>query len=1740
MKTLINKKLIMILFALLLSNFSVVYPQLIVTSENIKDNEYKLNIKDQTSFLELQEHYLLDLHLTQVPYFYRDLFLSIPDSKIRNIQISKRNYTKISGLINEKLFNAIINSSDQYQTEVINLGSFHVKEENILHIKIRGISRDLQNYLNEFELLIEFEQKFNTFEETKIVTKSEFKQNKISFKNYSKKTAKLTNGLSNVPSGFIKIGVANDGIFRINYSDLINQKINPISIDPLNFKLLLRGEEIPIFVSGENDNSFDVTDYIEFYGEKNYGKKHREIGRFDEQYNEYLNRYSDTTIFFLTWEEGQGKRVLSNYNDTETTNDTINYYYKIDRFESNGWYDFSIANVVRREFPYWNENKTWHEQQLVGGSSRSKTFNLSNIVPNKSTFIFAKLLDFASNVTQKSHLLGLSVNDNGNIYDSTYLDKYGKVVLSAEIPSTALVEGSNKLSIHSFNTEATLNSCLVDWYEIEYPKILKYDKGNILIDASKYPIGASVFKISDISQEEIFVWNLGDEVKRYVFDNIKNTLSFGDTVFSSTKFFITDTTALLKPKLYGYFKNPQLSNSQDQAEYLIITNSKFFEKANEYATFIASNYNTSTKVIDIDDIYNEYSFGFFEPEAIKDFLVSIRENWQSAKPKYLFLVGSATFDYYGNKHKYFGIPRKINIVPSYGSPVSDNWYALFDSLNTFVPEINIGRIPVSEIEQFEWYFQKHKEHLETGYTEWNKKFIFFSGGNGDNKVEMDLLKDVNTFIIDNYSKPPPVSGLVNHFYKTVNPPTNYGPISATQFEKTIDEGGIFISYLGHSGTRTWDNGITEVNQISNKVNKYPLITDFGCSTVRFAEPDVTSFSELFTLDKNGQALVYIGNSSLGFLSTATSFPKLFYKSLLKDSILTISESLNNAKLDLIKNYGSSDLNKLFILSNTLIGDPIIAIKLPGKPNLLISDVDIEIDVNENNDSTVVGINYKNYGNSLSDSVTISIIHTFNNNVEYLNFRKPIPQLEDSLKIKIFTKDKLGVHNITVKLDADENLDEIYENDNEAKTQFTIFSKSIRALLPTSNENALLNHLTLINPSFNLQNSGFTFEFDSSSSFTNSYKSEQNFDTLFTKINIPEYYKKRIFFRTKLHNELSPGNAITFYHGSSNYLLKDSASYSQSEFNKVKYNNQMLNLLHNNIELNVTSSGYNDGNIVFITKNGSNYAPDGYLRGHHVVLLDTLDCSFIDYKYFDLLNNDELVLNSYIEYLDTLTNKYFVLIGIADEGSTSNSELIAQFISIGSVHFGKQGWRGSWGIIGQKGAVPGSVPESFSKTGTGNVKVDTSFSKIFNEGNFLSSNIGPSTNWKNINVSDTLANNSSIKYYPILIGENNIPIDTLDALNILNGKASLSHINAKDYPYIKILAEFEAGDNNTSPELYSLGVDYIGVPELAINYQVVSVEKDTIQQGEDANLSFYVYNVGESAADSFKVKVEVVKPDNSREIILEEIIDSLGSEKRRKFNLSYPTTNFNGLRTFAISIDSDDKVTELYEDNNYYNIPFHVIGDTTKPSMNLTIDGNDIFDGEYIAANPEIKIELSDPSLIPITDTSSISIFLNNKYISYKGHEELLAINYSATNPKATVNYKPTLEDGEYTLRVFGKDASGNIGDSSGITKNFNVESNAKLLNVYNYPNPFVDDTYFTFKLTQIPDEIKIKVFTIAGRLIKEIVLNNGQLNFDLNKIHWDGRDEDGDQVGNGVYLYKVIMDVDGKKQDVTQKLAVVR
>ena len=461
------------------------------------------------------------------------------------------------------------------------------------------------------------------------------------------------------------------------------------------------------------------------------------------------------------------------------------------------------------------------------------------------------------------------------------------------------------------------------------------------------------------------------------------------------------------------------------------------------------------------------------------------------------------------------------------------------------------------------------------------------------------------------------------------------------------------------------------------------------------------------------------------------------------------------------------------------------------------------------------------------------------------------------------------------------------------------------------------------------------------------------------------------------------------------------------------------------------------------------------------------------------------------------------------------------------------------MIGIKGAPQGTVPEVFSKSLMGPAVIDTSKFVQFMEGTIQFPPVTNVVKWLDVIKEDSIPSGASINYFTLAY-QNNGSIDTLTQLNFIGNNASIEMVDTKIYSKISILSKLYANASSISPEIKSIGVNFVPLPELAINSQVVSVDFDTIMIGQENKLKFWVYNVGKSIADSILVKVEIINADNSRETIYNQIVDSLESEQNKYFEVSYKVLSGLGTKSFLVNIDSENKVSELYEDNNVFSIPFFVEADSTIPSVNLTIDGYEIIDGDYISQTPDIQINLFDESQFPITDTSSVRIYLNDRPVFYADNPSILTYRSNTQNPKFVVNYKPQLNDGEYRLKVFGKNSFGTLADSAGMERYFTVSMDVKLLEVYNFPNPFANETYFTFKLTQIPEYVKIKIFTIAGRLIKEIYIPSSGLKSDFNKIYWDGKDGDGDNIANGTYLYKMILKDADKVESVNQKLVIMK
>jgi flagellar hook assembly protein FlgD len=91
-------------------------------------------------------------------------------------------------------------------------------------------------------------------------------------------------------------------------------------------------------------------------------------------------------------------------------------------------------------------------------------------------------------------------------------------------------------------------------------------------------------------------------------------------------------------------------------------------------------------------------------------------------------------------------------------------------------------------------------------------------------------------------------------------------------------------------------------------------------------------------------------------------------------------------------------------------------------------------------------------------------------------------------------------------------------------------------------------------------------------------------------------------------------------------------------------------------------------------------------------------------------------------------------------------------------------------------------------------------------------------------------------------------------------------------------------------------------------------------------------------------------------------------------------------------------------------------------------------------------------------------------------------------------------------------------------------------NLLNYPNPFSTSTAFVFTITgaEVPQEFKIQILTVTGKIVKEITkaeLGGIRVGTNITDYKWDGTDMFGQKLANGVYLYRVVTSLDGKKME---------
>lgn len=213
-----------------------------------------------------------------------------------------------------------------------------------------------------------------------------------------------------------------------------------------------------------------------------------------------------------------------------------------------------------------------------------------------------------------------------------------------------------------------------------------------------------------------------------------------------------------------------------------------------------------------------------------------------------------------------------------------------------------------------------------------------------------------------------------------------------------------------------------------------------------------------------------------------------------------------------------------------------------------------------------------------------------------------------------------------------------------------------------------------------------------------------------------------------------------------------------------------------------------------------------------------------------------------------------------------------------------------------------------------------------------------------------------------------------------------------------------------------------------------------------------------------------------------------------------------------------------------------VADNSPPEVEVYMNNEDFVFGGITDENPVLYVKLSDDLGINTTGTSvghDITGVLDERT------KDIYVLNdfYEATldnSREGIVKYPlSSLEEGLHSITVKAWDISNNPGED--FTEFVVARSSELAINhVLNYPNPFTTSTNFQFEhnLPGTMFNVQVQIYTISGRLLKtidETVISDG---YRVSDIHWDGKDDFGDHIGKGVYVYKVQIAAENGEQEV--------
>ncbi|WP_035455306.1 C25 family cysteine peptidase [Algoriphagus terrigena] len=426
---------------------------------------------------------------------------------------------------------------------------------------------------------------------------------------------------------------------------------------------------------------------------------------------------------------------------------------------------------------------------------------------------------------------------------------------------------------------------------------------------------------------------------------------------------------------------------------------------------------------------------------------------------------------------------------------------------------------------------------------------------------------------------------------------------------------------------------------------------------------------------------------------------------------------------------------------------------------------------------------------------------------------------------------------------------------------------------------------------------------------------------------------------------------------------------------------------------------------------------------------------------------------------------------------------------------------------------------------------------FTDGVILTPKIGPASAWErffqNVNARNWINEDDYTRFDILGVKENGEEQVVIG--NVSEAEIDLSAISPASYPYLRLRYEMNDPSSTKPAQLDRWQVNFEGVPEGVLLEKNPS-QPVRLQEGQSGKIDFIfknasVYNFLDSIQVDWKMTNLTTKKVENFMIKL----PAVKAGEQAEFSVEFNSIGRAGQTELEVFANPRIQREQTYQNNLIdLGVAFDVEGDNSTSLLDVNFDGVYIMDGDLVSPNVMVTALLkNDQTLLYKTDTLGMELFVKKncegcQFDRVNFSNPNLTWTPASENESFRVSFIPgPLEDGLYTLRITNEDSP----QPYEIT--FEVVNESQITNFYPYPNPFSTSVRFVFTLTGagIPDEIKIQIMTVTGKVVREILQNElGPIRIgnNITDYAWNGRDEFGDQLANGVYIYRVLVRKNGQ------------